>query len=218
MDTMGFFETNTDLTKGLTLRNVLQKAGVGFIKMSRTKNGYVSEGDKNKTPNDQIETAPSNDGNQQVVTLSVICQDVESNNMDYFISIHSNAASEGSVTNYPLLLYRGTDDASGNGLVNAKAMAQDAWKYVAKNGVTYHSAYTAATSNNSRGDITFYGSSSTNGLGYTGYLGVIETRVRRFSERRLFSHLSARASAFAEQRLLSSGRRKIFTCHPRLVR
>lgn len=174
MDTMGFFETNTDLTKGLTLRNVLQKAGVGFIKMSRTKNGYVSEGDKNKTPNDQIETAPSNDGNQQVVTLSVICQDVESNNMDYFISIHSNAASEGSVSNYPLLLYRGTDDASGNGLVNAKAMAQDAWKYVAKNGVTYHSAYTAATSNNSRGDITFYGSSSTNGLGYTGYLGVLK--------------------------------------------
>lgn len=168
MDIRGFFETNTNLIKGLALRDELVKAGAGFIKMSRTQNGFVSAGDKNATENDKVETST------QIVTLSVICEDVEANNMDYFISIHSNAATEGSMTNYPLVLYRGTDGASGNGLVNAKEMAYDAWKYIVKNEVTYHSAYTAETANNSRGDISFYGSSSTSGLGYTGYLGVLK--------------------------------------------
>ena len=83
MDIRGFFETNTNLIKGLALRDELVKAGAGFIKMSRTQNGFVSAGDKNATENDKVETST------QIVTLSVICEDVEANNMDYFISIHS---------------------------------------------------------------------------------------------------------------------------------
>jgi hypothetical protein len=167
LDTLGFFETNTNLLKGLALRDELEKAGVGYVRMSRTINGITPTG----TTAYNYEVP---EGNGQIVTLSVICQDVEENNMDYFISIHSNATAEGSATNYPLLLYRGTDDAPGNGLINAKAMAIDAWKYVVKNDITYHSAYTSSTSNNSRGDISFYGSSSTSLLGYTGYLGVLK--------------------------------------------
>lgn len=166
LDTLGFFETNTDLIKGQSLRDELQKAGAGYIKMSRTKNGIVSAGDPHKTPNDEYE------GNGQIVTLSVICEDVETNNIDYFISIHSNANVDGTMANYPLLLYRGTDAAPGNGLVDAKNMAIDAWKYVVNNGVTYYSAYTAATANNNRGDISFMGSSTTTN-GYTGYYGVL---------------------------------------------
>lgn len=175
MDTLGFFETNTNLVKALALRDELEKAGVGYVRMSRTLNGVVAADDDNKTANDQYtETQPGESGTQQLVTLSVITQDVEANNMDYFISIHSNAASEGTSTNYPLLLFRGTDDASGNGLTNAREMARAAWPYINKNDVTYKSAYTSETSNNSRGDISFYGSSSTNSMGYTGYLGVLK--------------------------------------------
>ena len=175
MDTLGFFETNTNLVKALALRDELEKAGVGYVRMSRTLNGVVAADDDNKTANDQYtETQPGESGTQQLVTLSVITQDVEANNMDYFISIHSNAATEGTSTNYPLLLFRGTDDASGNGLTNAREMARAAWPYINKNDVTYKSAYTSETSNNSRGDITFYGSSSTNSMGYTGYLGVLK--------------------------------------------
>ena len=175
LDTLGFFETNTNLVKALSLKDELEKAGVGYVRMSRTVNGVVAEGDKNRTENDQYtETQPGESGTQQLVTLSVITQDVEANNMDYFISIHSNAATEGTSTNYPLLLYRGTDDASGNGLTNARDMARDAWQYINKNDITYKSAYTSETSNNSRGDISFYGSSSTNSMGYTGYLGVLK--------------------------------------------
>ena len=105
MDTLGFFETNTNLIKGMALREELVKAGAGYVRMSRTVNGVVSADDEHKTENDKyIETQPGESGTQQLVTLSVICQDVEANNMDYFISIHSNAATEGSSTNYPLIL------------------------------------------------------------------------------------------------------------------
>lgn len=173
-DTLGFFETNTDLIKALSLKDELDKAGVGYIRMSRTKNGVVAENDQYATEFDLYrETASGESGVQQLVTLSVISADVEANNMDYFISIHSNASSSNS-TNYTVLLYRGTDDASGNGLTNARDMAKLAFPYVNKNGVTYKSHYTSETASNVRGDISFYGSSSTNSRGYTGYLGVLK--------------------------------------------
>lgn len=167
-DTLGFFETNTNLLKAFGAYSKLRQAGAGYIKLSRNKNGIVAEGDKYKTDNDEIESE------NQIVTLSTICEDVEANNMDYFLSIHSNASTIGSLTNFPLLLYRGTDSEVGNGLVEAKNMAVDAWKYIANNKITYYSAHNAANSNNNRGDITFMGSQSTNHLGYTGYYGVLK--------------------------------------------
>ncbi len=173
-DTLGFFETNTNLHKGFSLRDELVKAGAGYVRMSRTVNGVVTEGDPQTTPNDTHREGDIINGVRQIVTLSVICQDVETNNMDYFLSIHSNAASEGAITNYPLLLYRGTDAAVGNGLQDAKNMALDAWKYIINNQATYYSHYTGATQTNVRGDVTFMGSSSTGALGYTGYYGVLK--------------------------------------------
>ncbi|GHV57837.1 hypothetical protein FACS1894182_07770 [Bacteroidia bacterium] len=180
-DTTGFYETNTNLIKGLSLRDELTKAGAGFIKMSRTKNGIYST---TSTPSGyyaqdtDIPEGTVVDGVAQIVTLAVICADVETNNMDYFISIHSNAATEGTSTNYPLVLYRGTDAAVGNGLTNAKNMGVDAWKWINDNGATYKSAYTAANTNNVRGDMTFMNGQSTTtpipgGTSYTGYYGVL---------------------------------------------
>ena len=170
LDTTGFFETNTNLWKAETLRDELEKAGAGYVRMSRTQNGIVSS-----SPNayEKLE------GGGQIVNLSVICTDVETNNMDYFISIHSNAIGtgyDGSTTNYPLVLYRGTDAAPGNYLVDAKNMGLAAWPYINANGVTYKSYYTNST--NVRGDITFMGGSSTTtpvpgGNSYTGYYGVL---------------------------------------------
>lgn len=165
-DTLGFFETNTNLRKALSLYHDLQDAGAGYLKLSRNSNGWVLADDEWKTDNDKI-----TDESVQIVKLSSICADVEANNIDYFISIHSNAATEGNTTNYPLLLYRGTDDAVGNGLTDAKNMANDAWPYINKNDVTFKSFYTDGKPN-VRGDITFMGSSSTS-MGYTGYYGVL---------------------------------------------
>ncbi|MFR9164906.1 MAG: T9SS type A sorting domain-containing protein [Dysgonomonas sp.] len=167
LDTLGFFETNTNLLKGLKLRDELEKAGAGYVKISRTKNGIISSESERRYSTEIIE------GGDQIITLSVIAQDVETNNMDYFLSIHSNAAAEGSLTNYPLLLYRGYDSKPGNGLTYARDMARDAWKWINDNGITYHSHYTTEDSNNSRGDISFMGDSVTSPQGYVGYYGVL---------------------------------------------
>ena len=59
MDTLGFFETNTNLIKGMALREELVKARAGYVRMSRTVNGVVSADDEHKTENDKyIETQP----------------------------------------------------------------------------------------------------------------------------------------------------------------
>lgn len=157
-DTTGFYETNTNLRKGLQLYHDLVDNGAAEVMLSRTKNG--------------VDNDTEIDGVPQIVNLSAICEDVEANNIDYFISIHSNAASEGNTTNYPLVLYRGTDDEVGNGLVDAKNMGMDAWPYINYNDVTYKSNYPELDDYNVRGDITFMGSSLTT-MGYTGYYGVL---------------------------------------------
>lgn len=157
-DTIGFYETNTNLRKGLRLYHDLVDNKAGKVFISRTKNG--------------IDEDCTKDGVPQLVGLSTISADVEANNVDYFISIHSNAATEGSSVNYPLVLYRGTDDEVGNGLKDAKQMGIDAWPFINNNGVTYKSYYTKPTDCNVRGDMTFMGGSLTT-MGYTGYYGVL---------------------------------------------
>lgn len=157
-DTTGFYETNTNLRKGLRLYHDLVDNNAGKVFVSRTKNGIDEDCEK--------------DGVPQLVGLSTISADVEANNIDYFISIHSNAATEGSAVNYPLVLYRGTDDEVGNGLKDAKQMGIDAWPFINNNGATYKSYYTKPTDTNVRGDMTFMGGSLTT-MGYTGYYGVL---------------------------------------------
>ena len=46
--------------------------------------------------------------------LSEICEEVEVGNYDMFLSHHSNALTDGTATNYPLMLYRGKDGTSGD--------------------------------------------------------------------------------------------------------
>ncbi|MEG1538396.1 MAG: N-acetylmuramoyl-L-alanine amidase, partial [Muribaculaceae bacterium] len=167
MDTTGFFETNTNLRKGLDTYHNLKDAGVAFIKLSRNSNGWVSSDDSHPTDNDKV-----TDETVQIIKLSAISADVEANNIDYFLSIHSNAATEGNSTNYPLILYRGTDDAVGNGLVEAKNMGIAAWPYINSNEVSFKSFYQNPGDVNVRGDMTFMGGSTTT-MGYTGYYGVL---------------------------------------------
>lgn len=167
-DTCGFYESNTDLWKGLKLGRVLQKMGVKKenIMYSRVENGpypYVKNGV---------------DAEKYNRNLSEICAEVDANNMDMFLSIHSNAASEGSTTNYPLFLYRGNDGEGGDMAVGSRAMGQVMWPINYTNAIDPQSYY-SPTNPNIRGDITFYGSSSTRtdpntGKQYTGYLGVLK--------------------------------------------
>ena len=153
-DTLGFYESNTNLWKGLYLRDKLQEAGGYTVFMSRTANGPAG--------------STSTDNNKYNRSLSEICEEVEANNIDYFISIHSNAATEGTNTNYPIILYRGTD--SSEKVTGSKARANASWdrlKEINTSGFEYYTSYT--NSRNVRGDISFYNSSSS-----YGYLGALK--------------------------------------------
>lgn len=172
-DTCGFYETNTNLWKCLELGRKLAEAGA-TVDYSRTANGpwpyvypyadYTWEKYKNLPDYEKYNRS-----------LSEICAEVEAGNYDYFISVHSNAATEGTSTNFPVILFRGTD-AGEQMAGDSKTRGTTVWPYLFEamnSGIDPYSAY-SKTNPNVRGDISFYGSSSTGALGYTGYLGVLK--------------------------------------------
>ena len=148
-DTLGFFESNTNLWKAFALQEKLEAAGYEVM-MSRTKNGpypYV-EGDESI---DKM--------------LPEICAEVNYYGADYFISIHSNANVDGDNVNFPLFIHSGYD---GAGFQDERNMALKAWprhfeafgKDKDDTNITHgfepNSAY-AADESNVRGSLSFYG-------------------------------------------------------------
>ena len=161
-DTNGFYESNTNLWKSIETYHALIKMGVKAenITLSRWFNGpfpYVSG-----AADAEIYNRP----------LSEICEEVEVGNYDMFLSHHSNAATDGTPTNYP-------NDGDGGDLApGSRAMASACWPLFYTNEIDPMTHY-GPTSPNIRGDINFYGSSSTRvdpntGIAYTGYLGVLK--------------------------------------------
>ena len=167
-DTNGFYESNTNLWKSIQTRATLIKMGVKAenITMSRWFNGpypYVAG-----APDAEIYNRP----------LSEICEEVEIGNYDMFLSHHSNALTDGTATNYPLILYRGNDGEGGDLAPGSRAMGLTCWPIFYTNQIDPTTNY-SPSSPNVRGDINFYGSSSTRvdpntGIAYTGYLGVLK--------------------------------------------
>ncbi len=143
-DTCGFYESNTNLWKCLELGRKLEEAGAD-VEYSRTQNGpypYVAGADDAELYNR---------------SLSEISAEVEEGNFDYFISVHSNAATDGTATNYPLLLYRGLDNGTDkNG--QSIEIAHKIWPYLFEamnSGIDPYSNY-SIDKVNIRGDIDFY--------------------------------------------------------------
>ncbi len=185
-DTVGFYESNTNLWKCLELGKKLEEAGA-FVMYSRTQNGpwpyQMVNGDYPDYKKDEYTSR--DDYEMYNRSLSEISEEVELGGFDYFISVHSNAASEGTTTNYPLLLYRGTDDGSDQN-ADSKTRATVLWPYLfeAMNSGIDPYTYYSLTNANVRGDHNFYGSTSTatysNGKSYTSYLGVLRHGVPGF--------------------------------------
>ena len=159
-DTCGFYESNTNLWKTLECGTRLKRNGKFRVKYSRTKNGPYP-----------YRAGASNEFRYNR-SLSEISAEVDTWGADMFLSIHSNAASEGALINYPLFLYRGTD--AEDYVENSKAMCQKIWPRLTE---AMHAEFEPMThyktSTNIRGDIDFYHSSWTNDKGITGYLGVL---------------------------------------------
>ena len=95
--TLGFYESNTNLWKGLFLEKKLKDAGYS-VKMSRKYTGGTNE----------LESSPYDKA------LHVIGAESQAYGSDYFISIHSNAHADGAVTNYPLFIHKGYDGSESN--------------------------------------------------------------------------------------------------------
>lgn len=89
-DTLGFWESNTNLWKSLYLEKKLKESG-HTVKMSRRYSGGAS----------------SDNYGAYDKALHVIAAEANSWAPNYFISVHSNAHQDGAVTNYPLFIHRG---------------------------------------------------------------------------------------------------------------
>ena len=167
-DTLGFFESNTNLWKSFMLEAKLKEAGFD-VKMSRYASGGSGTNEFNKA-------------------LSTICNEAENYGADYFISIHSNAGPEGELggangkfANYPVILWRGYTNKPG--VTNSDKMAKACvarlyeafWaKPATPNGGGGPEPTTYYSPSNPRilGDLDFYNTSST-----YGYLGALKHSI-----------------------------------------
>ncbi len=195
VDTTGFFESNTNLLKGYSLLDRLVEAGVPF---DRTKNqtgdnpariGAALDLSQNIVMS-HVKAGPypytgeaDDEENAYNRPLSEIREEVEANDFDIFISIHSNANVDGDGVNYPLFLYRGYDDERES-VPGSRELAEHMWPYTFSDAHKCWSYY-SATSMNVRGDVNFYGESNSgytenNGKRYFGYLGVLKHGVPGF--------------------------------------
>lgn len=129
-DTCGLWESSSNLTKGLALRDMLEASNATVL-MSRVLN---------RDEDDRV--------------LTEIGEEANANNCDVFLSIHSNAVGTNTGTNYLLLLFRGTDaepdPAAG------KDLAATCWPRMFDNPLTVWTHY-SATNQNIRGDFSYYG-------------------------------------------------------------
>lgn len=153
----GYWESKSNLTKSLALRDLLEGAGAEVI-MSRTVNtSGIRDVDyyPGATP-EQLQEL-TNGGDRD---LSAIAEEANANNVDHFISVHSNA--QNGKANYLLMLYHGENGKPT--VVHSDEMAASSGSLQIQNQLTVwtSSAYKLY------GDITFYGDKPTDpypGLG-----------------------------------------------------
>lgn len=173
-DTCGFYESNTNLWKGLKMGATLEKWGVpkANIMYSRVKSG----------PYPYVKGAADEELYNR--NLTEIAEECNAFNTDYFLSIHSDAGTEGGSTNLSLLIYNGysvpaADDENmweGERSLEyqktSRAMAETLWPILDSNGIDVYSS----TAVRIVGDLTFYYKYNTpadNVKKAAGYLGVL---------------------------------------------
>ena len=190
-DTCGFYETNTNLWKCLELRDRLEAAGA-FVMMSHTQGGpWPYEKVNGEYPDYTFEHYKSlSDYEKYNRPLLDIADEAEANNMDYFISVHSNAATDGNTVNYLAYFYRGQTDGT-HVVPGAVDMCKASWYHAfecrSMDGLEPNNYDTRdpETSKHILADMNFYGSSydatlPSSGKTYTGYLGVLHHGVPGF--------------------------------------
>ncbi len=156
-DPNGYWESKSNLVKGLHLRDMLEAAGAEVI-MSRVTNNS-GERDLEYYPNaGAAEKEALMKGDDR--PLSAIAEEANANNVDHFISIHTNALN--GKTNYLLILYHG--ETGKPKVADSDKMAASTAPIQIKNQLTVWNASAPKI----YGDWTFYGDDATSsapGLG-----------------------------------------------------
>ena len=164
VDTLGFYESNTNLWKCLYMEEKLKAAGVE-VQMSRRASGGENGGEFDKG-------------------LTVIATEAHYSGADMFISLHSNAGPTGAdgkkPANYPSYWYRGeTGNDYSKGSID---MSKTAWPYtfdIHHQKMEYNS-YWSLNSPGLYADVSFWDDYLINyydGVGYKGYYGVLRHGV-----------------------------------------
>lgn len=190
-DTTAFYESNTNLRKGFALLDRLESYG---LKFDRTKNqdaenlwelGAAKDLENNIVMS-HVKAGPfptnlEGQANYYNRSLSEIPQEVEYNNFDMFISIHSNAATDGGTVNYLVGFYRGTTGEGGDRVAGSRDMARACWPHLF--GVE-HQHWTARKSVDQgvEGDVSFMGSDAGSSVipDAYGYYAVLKHHVPGF--------------------------------------
>ena len=155
----GYWESKSNLVKGLFLRDMLQAAGATVIISRTTNNSGVR--DLSYYPNASAdERAALIAGDDR--DLTAIAEEANANGVDHFLSIHSNALN--AQTNYLLMLYHGENGKPT--VPTSDLMAASAGAIQIQNPLTVWTSPNPLL----RGDITFYGDSPTDPLAGLGVL------------------------------------------------
>lgn len=134
-DPEGYWESNSNLSKGLQLRDMLEAKGYKVV-MSRVTNTSADDLD-----------------------LGVIVRLSNESNADLFFSIHSNATGTSVRRNFPLMLHRGYDNDP------VKPADRDVCVVLNKHLLDNQATVWTSTSQNIRGDWSFYPQWGKSGLG-----------------------------------------------------
>lgn len=144
-DSTGYWESKSNLMKGLILKELLEGAGATvYISRTTNKSGARDiEYYPGATPEQLLELQNGDDRD-----LSAIAEEANANNVDHFISVHSNALN--SQTNYLLMLWHGTTAAPT--VANSDSMA------ISSGTIQFQNELTVWTTSAPlfRGDLTFY--------------------------------------------------------------
>lgn len=132
-DTCGFFETNTNTWKGLALLQRLADYGFKYDPtLNQKPEGAEDELYRWGAARDMSQgLVMSHVKNGTSRDINEIAVEVEVNNFDYFISVHSNAATEGSSTNYPAMFIRG--EGGKESVPGSTEVSQIVWPYAFSN-------------------------------------------------------------------------------------
>ena len=142
----GYWESKSNLAKALALEEMLKKAGAEVIMSRHTNKSGIRDLEYYPGATEE-EKAELRNGDDR--DLSAIAEEANVNNVDHFLSIHSNALN--GRTNYLLMLYRGEDGKPTS--AGSDLMAQSSGNIQILNPLTVWTSPKPLV----RGDLTFYG-------------------------------------------------------------